>query len=277
MSLLGSDTMSGNDAITIERVDEHIAILTLNRPEERNSISSEGMLSSLLSELEALNRDETVRAIVLTGRGSAFCSGGNLKKMGSGAGTVDDLPAKTRNNYRTGIQQLPLLLERLDVPVIAAVNGAAIGAGCDLACMCDIRIASHSAVFAESFVTLGLIPGDGGAWLLPRIVGFARASELALTGRRVSADEALSIGLVTQLVPDTDLAEAALGTARLIASNAPLAVRMTRRLLRQVQHSSLDAALELSAALQAIAHATHDHREALAAFLAKRPARFEGR
>jgi enoyl-CoA hydratase/carnithine racemase len=168
------------------------------------------------------------------------------------------------------------LFEAIEVPVIAAVNGPAIGAGCDLACMCDIRIAGESAKFAESFVKLGLVPGDGGAWLLPRVIGFSRACEMAFTGDMIDAAQALACGLVSKVVPDADLLDAARSLAARIAANPPHAVRMTKRLFREAQRASLSAILDTSAAAQALCHATADHHEAVSAFLEKRPPLFKG-
>jgi enoyl-CoA hydratase/carnithine racemase len=226
--------------------------------------------------VEEADRDIAVGAVILTGAGPAFSTGGNIQTMRSGGGLNDPLPAQTRRNYRNGIQRLPLLFESIEVPVIAAVNGAAIGAGCDLACMCDIRIAAQSAKFAESFVKLGIVPGDGGAWLLPRIVGFSKASEMALTGDVIDAAAALACGLVSQVVPDNELMSAARSLAERIVANPPHAVRMTKRLLREGRTASLTALLEASAAAQALCHATADHREAVDAFLEKRKPRFTG-
>ena len=194
--------------------------------------------------------------------------------MGAAGGLNDSLALQTRKNYIHGIQRIPLAFEKLDVPVIAAINGPAIGAGLDLACMCDIRIASSTAVFAESFVKLGLVPGDGGAWLLPRVVGFAKASELALTGDSIDAQEALNCGLVSKVVEPASLMDIAKKMAEKIASNPVHAVRMTKRLLREGQKTDLATLLEMSAAFQALAHATDDHKEAVAALLEKRTPQF---
>jgi enoyl-CoA hydratase/carnithine racemase len=254
-----------------------IATVTLNHPEKRNPISDLPMIDALEEAMRAVDADMSVRAVILTGAGSAFSSGGDIAKMVPGGGLRDTLPAQTPRNYRRGIQRLPLLFQSLDVPVIAAVNGPAIGAGCDLACMCDIRIGSEAARFAESFVKIGLVPGDGGAWLLPRVVGFPRAVHMALTGEMVDAAEALSIGLVTKIVPPGELLSAADVIARAIAANPPHAVRMTKRLLREAQTASLQTVLEMSAVFQAIAHETHDHAEAVEAFQARRPPVFQGR
>jgi enoyl-CoA hydratase/carnithine racemase len=265
-----------SELVAIEREDA-LAVVTLNQPEKRNPISGLDMIDALEAAMRVLDADMSVRVVILTGAGSAFSSGGDLKAMATpGSSLRDTLPAQTRRNYKSGIQRLPLLFEALEVPVIAAVNGPAIGAGCDLACMCDVRIAGESAKFAESFVKLGIVPGDGGAWLLPRIIGFAKASELALTGDMLDAAEALACGLVSRVVPDGQLMDEARLVARKIAANPPHAVRMTKRLLREGHRSTLANILELSAAMQALSHATADHDEAVDAFLAKRKPNFAG-
>ena len=265
--------MSGPVLITR---DGAILTITLNLPESRNPVSDNAMVDALVRAVEGADGDRTVRAVILTGAGKAFSSGGDLSKMAPGAGLRGRQPAVTVRNYRDGIQRLPLTFQALEVPVIAAVNGPAIGAGCDLACMCDIRIASEKAVFAESFVKVGLIPGDGGAWLLPRVVGWPRATELALTGRTIDAAAALDYGLVTQVVKPDDLLPAARSIAEEIAANPPLAVRLTKRLLREAQDAALPAVLNLSAALQAVVHETRDHEEAVSAFLERREPIFTG-
>jgi enoyl-CoA hydratase/carnithine racemase len=257
--------------------DGPILTITLNQPDRRNPISDMDMIEALLAAIAAADADIAVRAVILTGAGSAFSSGGDVKKMAIGGGGVrSSNPAETRRNYRYGIQRLPLAFQALDVPVIAAVNGPAVGAGCDLACMCDIRVAGESARFAESFVRLGIIPGDGGAWILPRIVGFPKATELVLTGEMIDAAEALKIGLVTHVVPDDQLLMRAKEIADKIAANPPHAVRMAKRLLRQGQDTSLSNILEMSAAMQAVVHTTADHDEAIAAFIDRRPPHFSG-
>lgn len=253
-----------------------VMTITLNQPERRNPISDNAMIDALVAAVRAADDDISVGAVILTGAGTVFSSGGDLKQMKSGLGLRAALPAQTRRNYKTGIQRLPLVFDALEVPVIAAINGPAIGAGCDLACMCDIRIAAQSARFAESFVKLGIVPGDGGAWLLPRVIGFSRATELALTGDMLSAEEALACGLVSRVVPDDQLLAAAQQVADKIAANPPHAVRMTKRLLREGQTASLANLLEMSAAMQALAHATADNDEAINAFLEKRAPQFSG-
>jgi enoyl-CoA hydratase/carnithine racemase len=263
--------------LLIQERDGHILTITLNLPEKRNPISDNAMVDALCDAFEAADQNVDVRCVILTGAGSAFSSGGDLKMMRAGTGGLrSGNPVETRRNYKYGIQRLPLMFQALEVPVVAAVNGPAIGAGCDLACMCDVRVAGQSAKFAESFVKLGIIPGDGGAWLLPRIIGFSRAVELSLTGEMVDADEALRIGLVSHVVPDADLMIRAHEVATKIAANPPHAVRMTKRLLREGQTADLKNILEMSAAMQALAHATKDNDEAIEAFIGKRVPVFKG-
>lgn len=254
-----------------------IVTLTLNQPELRNPISDAETVDSLTELIKRCDQDINVRAVILTGAGRAFSTGGNIKAMTAGGGLNDANPAVTRRNYRNGIQRLPILFESIEVPVIAAVNGPAIGAGCDLASMCDVRIAGDRAIFAESFVKLGIVPGDGGAWLLPRVVGFSKATEMALTGDPIDASEALACGLVSKVVRNDELMNSARELATRIAANPPHAVRMTKRLLREARLANLATILEASAAAQAICHTTEDHREAVAAFLEKRLPVFEGR
>ena len=181
-----------------------------------------------------------------------------------------------RVGYQRGIQRIPMAMYELEVPIIAEVNGHAIGAGCDLACMCDIRIAARSARFAESFVKLGIIPGDGGAWLLPRAIGAARAAEMAFTGDRVDAATALDWGMVSRVVEPEQLLVTANELAARVAVNPPHALRMTKKLMREGQRQDLDSILELSAAFQALSHHTADHGEALSAFLERRTGNFTG-
>lgn len=251
--------------VNLDTDADGIVTMTLNQPETRNAISDLPMIEAILDALEGAQRNPDARVIILTGAGSVFSSGGNIKSMTPGKGLVDEVAALTRRNYRMGIQRLPVAFEACDLPVIAAVNGPAVGAGCDLTLMCDIRIAGASAKFAESFVKIGIVPGDGGAWLLPRVVGFARASEMALTGEMISAETAQGYGLVSRVVPDERLMEEARATAAKIAVNPRHAVRMTRRLLRSAYNRDLEVTLELSSAMQALAHETEDYTNALEA------------
>ncbi|MCL7456861.1 crotonase/enoyl-CoA hydratase family protein [Micromonospora sp. MSM11] len=264
-----------DDPVLVER-DGHVETWTINLPEARNPISGDDVIDALVARVDAVNADRTVRAVILTGAGSAFSAGGNVKDMAERVGLFGGAPHELRDGYRRGIQRIPRAMYACDVPLIAAVNGAAVGAGCDLALMCDLRIASERAFFAESFVKLGIIPGDGGAWLLPRAVGAARAAEMALTGDRVDAATALEWGLVSRVVPHEELLTEARRLADRVAANPPHAVRMAKKLLREAQHQSLDSILELSAAMQALAHQTRDHDEAVRAFLDRRDPHFTG-
>lgn len=244
-----------------------VATLTLNKPEERNALSTQAQWDEVVVACERVARDQTIRALIVTGAGSAFCAGGNVKDMRDKKGIAGGTPYEIREGYRHGIQRIPLALYNLDVPTIAAVNGPAIGAGCDLACMCDIRIASTKAKFAESFVKLGIIPGDGGAWLLPRVIGMSKAAELTFTGDTIGAEEALAIGMVSRVVAPEELLKEAQALAARIAANPAPALRMAKRLMREGQHMRLDSLLEMSAAFQAIGHHTREHDQAIEAFL----------
>jgi 2-(1,2-epoxy-1,2-dihydrophenyl)acetyl-CoA isomerase len=214
----------------------------------------------------------------LTGRGTAFSAGGNLKSMRDRAGIGPaESPVLTRANYKRGVQRIPLKLAELEIATIAAVNGPAMGLGCDLACFCDMRIAAEGARFASSFLTLGLVPGDGGAWILPRVVGYSRAVQMVLTGAPIDATVALEWGLISEIVPADQLLARCRALAAQIVAHPAQSVRLAKRLLRESQSQGLAGMLELSAAFQALAHETHDHAEALAAALEKRSAVFKGK
>ena len=262
--------------ITVERQGA-VALLTLNDPATRNALSSV-IARELSTYFAEANADATLGCIVLAAAGDGFCSGGNVKDM---AKLTDPMfagsPDEMQEGYRTGIQMIPKSLYELDVPIIAAVQGAAIGAGCDLACMCDIRVAATDAKFAESFLRVGLVSGDGGAWFLQRVVGMPRALEMSLTCRMIEAAEAKEWGLVTHVVAREKLLETALDLARKIAAFPPRSVRLNKRLIRQAQKQSLGECLELSAAYQAIVQSTADQKEAVAALLEKRTPKYVGR
>lgn len=267
--------MTGADAVLTSRRG-HVETWTLNRPDQRNPISDPDVVDALVANVDRVNADPQVRAVVLTGAGPAFSAGGNVKDMAARRPPFDGPPATLRERYRQGIQRIPRAMYGCDVPVVAAVNGPAIGAGCDLACMCDLRVASTEAVFAESFVRIGLIPGDGGAWLLQRLVGPARAAEMTLTGDPVDAATALEWGLVSRVVEPDALLPEAHALAERIAANPPQTVRLAKKLLREAAHQGLESVLELSAAYQAISQRTADHDEALAGLLEKRPTTYTG-
>jgi 2-(1,2-epoxy-1,2-dihydrophenyl)acetyl-CoA isomerase len=264
------------DFVNIEKRGK-IAILTLDHPDRLNAIGEAQDCHDIVDALSDIAADRSVSAAILTGAGRAFSAGGNLQGMKdrNGIGPLEH-PASTRTNYRAAVQKIPRAFRELEVPVIAAINGPAIGLGNDLACLCDIRIASKGAKFAASFIKMGLVPGDGGAWILPRVVGFSKAAEMILTGDVLNAEQALACGLVSQLAEPDDLMDAALAMAGRIAANPARTLRMAKRLLVTAQDASLDVVLEMSAAMQAIAHETADHAEAVNAFLEKRPPNFTG-
>lgn len=256
-----------------------VLTLTMNRPAERNAIATLEDCEQLAAAFDRAQRDAGISCILLTGAGSAFCAGGNLralKERTPGSIGPQPVPADTRSNYRRGVQRVIRAIWDCEVPAIAAVNGPAVGLGCDLAALCDIRIASESARFASTFVSLGIIPGDGGAWILPRAVGLSKASEMIFTGEMLDAAQALASGLVSRVVaPERLLAEAG-ELAQRIAAQPATALRLAKRLLREGQQQRLADVLELSAAYQALAHETTDHREAVEAFMEKRAPRFGG-
>jgi len=264
-----------SDPILYEQ-NGHIVTLTLNRHETRNAISEDEMVDALEAACQRVNADQSVRVVILTAAGSAFSSGGNVKDMRDKKGMFGGTATEIRDGYRRGIQRIPLAINNLEVPIIAAVNGPAIGAGCDLTMMCDMRIASEKALFAESFVKVGLIPGDGGAWFLPRVVGLSRANEMAFTGEPVNAQTALAWGMVSSVVAPEELLSAANELANRIAVNPPGALRMTKRLIKEGQDMRLEPLLDMSASMQALAHQTKDHAEAVHAIIDKRPAVFTG-
>ncbi len=264
------------DKILFEK-EGHIAVLTLNQPETRNALTDIDLVEAVVDACETANRDMDIRALIVTGAGSAFSSGGNIKHMRDKIGTFKGDAAEVRENYRAGIQRIPLAFHALDVPTIAAVNGPAYGAGCDLTLMCDIRIASSTALFAESFVKVGIIPGDGGAWFLPRVVGLPRAMEMSLTGEPIDAAKAEAWGLVSRVVEPEELMSAAKELAARIAANPPQALRWAKRLLREGQHLQLDALLEMAGEFQGKLHQSEDHMEAVNAILEKRKPEFKGR
>ena len=251
-----------------------IVTLTMNAPETRNALTGNSAVDEFVAACARIDADPSVRCVILTGAGPVFSSGGNVKDMGRFF-ERDIAPSAIRQEYRNGIQRLPLALYRLEVPVIAAVNGPAIGAGCDLTCMCDIRIASEKASFAESFIRVGIVPGDGGAWLLPRVVGKSKAAEMSFTGDAIDAAEALACGLVSKVVPHEELMNAARAMAERIARNPGPILRLTKRLLREGEMNSLESLLQTSASFQALAHKTTQHKEAVRAFVEKRPPVFE--
>lgn len=246
-----------------------VVTLRLDHPGTLNRLTSEAQFLDLAAQIRSVGTDSTVRALVITGQGSAFCAGGDIRRMaareGFSAGTVADI----QQRYRASVHQVPLALSEIDIPTIAAVNGPAYGAGCDLACFCDMRVAAREASFAFSFVQLGIVPGDGGAWMLPRLIGRSKAMEMAFTADAVDAETALRIGLVSEVVDGGELLDRVYALANRIAQHPPAAVRMTKRLVRDAEQSTLGSHLDLVAAFQAIAHVTPEHLTAVEAVLAR--------
>ncbi|CAM2771752.1 crotonase/enoyl-CoA hydratase family protein [Skermania piniformis] len=237
---------------------------TLNQPEIGNAITGIEVIEALERAVDAADADPGVRAVILTGAGTTFCAGGNVREMADRTGMFGLSPVEQRHAYTAGIQRIPRAMARLEVPIIAAVNGAAVGAGCDLAMMCDLRIASERAFFAESFVRLGLIPGDGGSWFLQRIIGPERAAEMTFTGDRVDAATALEWGLVGRVTAPDELLPRAHALAERIAENPGHALRMAKRLLTESRSGTLDSTLALAAAMQPLAHGDDEHRARIA-------------
>lgn len=264
-----------SDPVLIERAGG-IATLTLDDPDRRNVLSPE-LIDALVAALGTVGAEADTRCVILTGAGTAFSAGGNPKRMLQPGLYPDMSPVELREHYRHGIQRIPLAIAALEVPIIAAINGPAIGAGLDTACFCDLRIAADTASFASSFVKLGLVAGDGGAWVLPRVIGMANAMELMLTGEAIDPARAQAIGLVSRVVPADMLMDEARALAARILRNPPVTVRLVKKLARDCVDLTLPAALDLSAATQALAQRTDDHREAVEAFLEKRAPRFTGR
>jgi len=262
--------------VTVER-SGRVATLTFDRPTAMNALSSLEDCLDVVSALEEIDADPGVSVAIVTGRGRAFSAGGNIQAMRDRTGIGPrSQPDETRANYRRGVHKVARAFYDCETPLIAAFNGHALGVGLDLGCLCDIRIAADNAKFAASFIKLGLVPGDGGAWILSRAVGYAMASELLLTGDGFGPAEALSMGLVSHVVPPESLMPTALDLAHRIAANPARAVRLTKRLLRESQTQDFLQILELSSAFQAMAHETGDHAEAVDAFLEKRPPVFTG-
>ena len=253
-----------------------IATITINRPDILNPLGQAGdgaVFENICAEIE---NDNAIRCAILTGAGRAFSAGGDVKAMKNRSGAFGGSPEQVRQGYRKNIHRIVKSLYNLEVPLIAAVNGPAIGLGCDVACMADIRLASEKAKFGVTFLKLGLIPGDGGAWLMPRIVGASRAAELLFTGKVIDAQTASNWGLVSEVVPADGLMDASQALAKQIAAQPPQSLRLAKTLLRHGTISSYETIMELSAASQALMHHTDDHIEGVDAILEKRAPEFKG-
>ena len=254
-----------------------ILIWTLNREARLNALPDLGDGDEVAAACERVNADPSIRCVVLTGAGRAFSAGGDLTAMRDRRDLFEGSGAAIRERYRRVVHRIVRSLYGLEVPLIAAVNGPAMGLGCDIAGLGDIRIASDRASFGVPFLKLGIIPGDGGSWLLPRNIGYARAAELLFTARSIDAATAAEWGLVNRVVAHDSLMTEALAVAAQVAAQPPQALRMAKTLLRQGRDTTFDQMLEMSAAMQALAHLTEDHQEGVAAVLDKRPGDFTGR
>ena len=261
--------VEGETVLVELEAEAGVATLTLNRPDALNALTVP-MKQGLLAALRRVERDTSIRAVILTGAGRAFCAGQDLReRLEPGAAP---LGVEVRERYNPIIRAM----RGLPKPIVGAINGVAAGAGASLAMACDVRIASDAASFALAFGRVGLVPDSGATWFLPRIVGAARAAELALLNDPVSAEDALRIGLVGRVVPAAELATEARGVAARLAAGAPKAIALTKRALNAAWTHDLDAALEYEAHLQHLAGRTKDHAEGMAAFMDKRPPRFTG-
>ena len=244
-------------------IQDAVALLSFNRDDVRNAVTGTAIVDEIVALTDWINGQDTIKCLVITGCGKAFCAGGNVKDMADRtnefAGTAEQLAQR----YQQGIQRMPLAMAALQIPVIAAVNGPAIGAGFDLVNMCDLALAGDKARFGETFINLGIIPGDGGAWFLPRKIGPQRAAELALTGRIIDADEALQLGLVLEVTPNEELLSRALQLAHQIAAKPGYALRYTKQLLQQSATTPLDQFLKTCAEIQGQCHQQPEHLEAV--------------
>lgn len=253
-------------------VEDGIATFTLNRPEQRNAFTDE-MLQYWIARLVECEAREDVRVIVFGAVGSSFCAGADSGRL---AGIAVQSPVQAQARMTRNAHALVRQVARMRKPIIAAVNGAAVGGGMDLALMCDVRIAGRSARFAETYAKMGLLPGVGGAWLLPRIIGPSAALDLFWTARWVDVAEAQQLGLVTRIVEDDQLVEAVRDYARALAAAAPLSVQAIKVLVNQGMQTSLDFHLDGLAAQLAVVRTSNDHQEAIAAAKEKRPPNFAG-
>jgi 2-(1,2-epoxy-1,2-dihydrophenyl)acetyl-CoA isomerase len=267
--MAADDTSAAPAPLRVETADA-IATITLDRPDSLNALTGP-LLGDLLAAFRTIGRDRSIRAVILTGAGRAFCAGQDLKERL--ASDAPPLAVVVRERYNPIIAAM----RGLDQPIVAAVNGVAAGAGASLAFAADIRIASEAASFALAFGRIGLVPDSGATWFLPRLIGPAKAAELALTGAPLSASEAERLGLVARVVPPDALAGEARAIAMHLAGLAPVALAQTKRALERSWSVDLETALEEEAWRQGIAGATRDHAEGLAAFVQRRPPRFEGR
>lgn len=265
-----------SDLLLFEK-DGHLARLTINRPERRNPLGLAGDGDAFLAAAKRINDDFDIRCVIMTGAGPAFSAGGDLKAMRERSGEFGGDNLSLREHYRSGIHGIIKAMWSIEVPIVGAINGPAIGLGGDVATLCDIRLAAASAKFGATFLKVGLLPGDGGAWLLPRTIGWSRAAQLYFTGDVVDAATAREWGLVSEVYPDDRLMAEAETLANRICQQPPQALRMTKRLMRDGVNASFEVIMEMSAAMQVIVQRTEDHLEAVNAYFEKRPPVFKGK
>ncbi len=251
-----------------------VAIVTLNRPERMNTMGGT-LVEDTIAVLTSFQQDQNVRAVILTGAGQrAFCAGADVQNLQNQS---EEATAMERRRYVHSAQKLTLAIRQLEKPVIAAVNGVAAGGGCDIALACDIRIASEQARFGEVFARIGLFPGTGGTYFLPRLVGIAKALELIWTGDVIDAQEAERIGLVSRVVPPEDLMAAAIAFAQRLTQGPPLAISLAKTAVYQGLDLDIHSAFEYAATAESITLTSEDHREGVTAFREKRSPHFQGR
>lgn len=265
------------ETILYEKADG-LATITLNRPERMNAFTAR-MIDEWYEALLDAHQDTDVHAVIITGTGRGFCAGADVQGGKLSGGLVDRNRSlvETRNWLRDGVQRIPRLVSLMDKPYIAAVNGAAVGAGMDMASMCDIRFAADTARFGMTYVRMGIIPGDGGCYYLPRIIGMARALDLIWTGRIIDAKEALDLGYVSQIVPADDLLDRVRDYALKLANGPAVAIQQAKRLAYRSQHVNIDSALDLAQQAMFIAQSTEDAVEGPRSFAEKRDPQWKGR
>jgi len=264
-----------SDLLLVERFGD-VAVVTINRPEQRNALGFGDDGDVVEAHVRALNADRSLRCVIVTGAGTAFSAGGDLKQLRRWAHDANIRPPDLLKLYEAGIHKVVRGFWSLEMPIIAAINGPAIGLGNDLACLADMRIAAMSAKFGATFLKVGLVPGDGGAWILPRIIGWERASELYFTGKIIDAPTALDWRLVGSVVADDSLMDEAMAVADTVCRQPPEVLRATKKLMRASTLQGFEDIMSLSARYQVMAHLTDDHREALDAIHEGRPPVFSG-
>lgn len=257
----------------LTQIEDNVLIITLNRPEKKNAFNNE-MIDAWVDALEEAKTNDDIHVVVVTGAGDAFCSGGDVGNMREKKNAT---PLDSKNVLWGNIHRIPFLLRELDKPVIAAINGVAVGAGLDMALMADIRTMADTARVNEGYVKVGLIPGDGGSYFLPRLVGESKAYELLWTGDFIDAEEAQRLGLVNQVYKRETFMEETMNLAKRIAAGPQIAIRMIKRSVRQSLRLELEPALDMISSHMAIIKETEDHKEGVSAFLEKRKPQFKGR